>query len=60
MYKLSQRVDSGDSKNIEGQSAKIYFEELFQKGFNRNYENVYNACLDYGYTILRGQLQEVL
>lgn len=56
MYKLSQRVDSGDSKNIEGQSAKIYFEELFQKGFNRNYENVYNACLDYGYTILRGAI----
>lgn len=29
---------------------------MFQKGFNRNHENVYNACLDYGYIILRGAI----
>ncbi|MBQ9314298.1 MAG: type II CRISPR-associated endonuclease Cas1 [Clostridia bacterium] len=51
---LVSQVDSGDSKNIEGQAAKIYFESLFEKGFTRMYDNIFNACLDYGYTILRG------
>jgi len=53
---MVEEVDSGDSKNIEAQVAKIYFEALFQKGFNRNYDNVYNACLDYGYSIIRGAI----
>lgn len=33
LLKLVERVDSGDTQNIEGQAAKIYFEELFQKRF---------------------------
>lgn len=49
-------IDSGDSKNIEGQVAKIYFEGLFERGFNRNHDNIFNACLDYGYSILRGAI----
>ena len=57
---LMQNVDSGDSKNIEGQAAKIYFEELFGKNFNRNYDNIFNACLDYGYTILRGAIARTI
>lgn len=56
ILKKTQNIDSGDSKNIEGQVAKIYFEELFGKGFNRNHDNIFNACLDYGYTILRGAI----
>lgn len=56
LLKLVHLVDSGDTKNIEGQAAKIYFEELFTKGFTRTYDNIYNACLDYGYTILRGAI----
>ncbi len=56
ILKIAQKIDSGDSKNIEGQVAKIYFEELFSKGFNRNYDNIFNACLDYGYTIFRGAI----
>ena len=56
ILKMAQNIDSGDSKNIEGQVAKIYFEELFAKGFNRNHDNIFNACLDYGYTILRGAI----
>ena len=57
---LIAKVDSGDSKNIEGQAAKIYFESLFLKGFNRNYENIYNSCLDYGYSILRGSIARTI
>lgn len=29
---------------------------MFDKSFNRNYDNIFNACLDYGYTILRGAI----
>ncbi len=53
---MASKVDSGDTQNIEGQAAKIYFEAMFSKGFNRNYDNIYNACLDYGYSILRGAI----
>lgn len=56
LIKMSEKVDSGDTQNIEAQVAKIYFETLFNKNFNRNYENTYNACLDYGYSILRGAI----
>lgn len=60
LLKMLEDVDSGDTQNIEGQSAKIYFETLFRKGFNRNLENVYNACLDYGYSILRGAIARTI
>ncbi|MBO5143112.1 MAG: type II CRISPR-associated endonuclease Cas1 [Clostridia bacterium] len=56
LIKMAEKVDSGDTQNIEAQVAKIYFETLFNKNFNRNYENTYNACLDYGYSILRGAI----
>lgn len=56
MMKMVQNVDSGDPKNIEGQAAKLYFENLFARGFNRNHDNIFNACLDYGYTIIRGAI----
>lgn len=56
LLKMASNIDSGDSKNIEGQAAKIYFENLLKKDFNRNQDNIYNACLDYGYTILRGAI----
>lgn len=54
LLKMLGDVDSGDTKNIEGQAARFYFESLFGANFSRNMENIYNACLDYGYTILRG------
>lgn len=60
LLKLLENVDSGDTQNVEGQSAKIYFETLFKRGFNRNLENVYNACLDYGYSILRGAIARTI
>ncbi len=56
LLKMAEQVDSGDAQNVEGQAAKMYFEALFRKGFSRNAENVYNACLDYGYSIFRGAI----
>ena len=47
-------VKSGDADNREGIAARIYFQELFGKGFvrERSQEGI-NALLNYGYTILR-------
>ena len=56
LERMSEKVDSGDTLNIEAEVAKIYFETIYERNFNRNYENIYNACLDYGYSILRGAI----
>lgn len=54
LEKLSKQVDSGDTKNVEGRAAKLYFKELFGKDFIRHREDGINIALDYGYSILRG------
>ncbi|MBD5069411.1 MAG: type II CRISPR-associated endonuclease Cas1 [Lactobacillus sp.] len=41
-----------DETNREGHAAKVYFNTLFGKGFNRDIKNQINASLDYGYTLL--------
>jgi CRISPR-associated protein Cas1 len=61
---LAREVRSGDSTNREGLAASIYFEALFGGGFARlrqrqleaeedEYLRGINACLNYGYAILR-------
>lgn len=51
---LAQTVKSADSSNNESQGARIYFSNLFGSTFSRSSgEGDINACLDYGYTILR-------
>ena len=56
LKKLSQNVNSGDKENKEAIAAKEYFITLFGKDFNRNYENIYNTALNYGYSIIRGAI----
>lgn len=41
-----------DSTNREGQAAKIYFNALFVSDFTRTEDNLINAALNYGYTII--------
>ena len=41
-----------DETNREGHAAKVYFNALFGKKFNRDDENSINGALDYGYSIL--------
>ena len=53
-------VDSGDTKNREGLSAKMYFRELFGDKFKRFDDDVINAGLNYGYSILRSQISKTL
>lgn len=57
---LASRVNSGDSDNKEAIAAKGYFSSLFGKNFNREYDDIYNACLNYGYSIIRGAIARTI
>ena len=46
------QVEPGDPTNREGHAAKVYFNALFDDDFYRNSDDVRNAVLNYGYTIL--------
>lgn len=49
-----KRIKSGDSTNIEAQSASVYFKALFGSHFKRKDEDENtNALLNYAYTIIR-------
>lgn len=45
-------VKSGDTTNREAAAAVLYFPTLFGEGFNRDQDNVVNASLNYGYSVL--------
>lgn len=48
-----EQVEPGDATNREGLGAKVYFEALFNLGFNRhNPMDRRNIYLDYGYSII--------
>ncbi len=53
---ISKKVNSGDTDNKEAIAAKGYFSSLFGKNFNRNFDNIYNSSLNYGYSIIRGAI----
>lgn len=54
LLKLSSLVNSGDTENIEGRAAVIYWKHLFDKPFLRDRDEVdNNALLNYGYAVLR-------
>ncbi len=41
---------------LEAISAKVYFEKMFNKGFNRKDKNLINSSLNYGYSLLRSYI----
>lgn len=45
-------VDEGDTTNREGHSAKVYFNAMFGKEFNRDANIFINHALNYGYSII--------
>lgn len=57
---LSQKVNSGDTENKEAIAAKGYFPTLFGKNFNREFDNIYNVALNYGYSIIRGAIARTI
>lgn len=56
LQNLAQNVNSGDTKNKEAIAAKGYFPSLFGRSFNRNFDDICNTCLNYGYSIIRGAI----
>lgn len=59
---LASRVRSGDPENIEAQAARRYWSALFgEYDFRRHAEDDgINACLNYGYAVLRGIVSRAL
>lgn len=54
LIKIAEKVNSGDSTNLEGYAARLYFSELFESNFRRFDDDAENSALNYGYAILRG------
>lgn len=51
---LGRQVRSGDPDNREAQAARHYWPAMMGEGFRRDRGgDGYNACLNYGYTVLR-------
>lgn len=51
---MARRVRSGDPENLEAQAARLYWPALMGDGFKRDrLAGGVNACLNYGYTVLR-------
>lgn len=54
MTDIAKKVTSGDKTNCEAQAARIYWQNLFGKGFRRDPElEGINSFLNYAYAILR-------
>lgn len=49
-------VTPGDTTNREGHAAKVYFNSLFGTEFSRGQETFENACLNYGYALIRAKI----
>ena len=47
-----ENLETNDLTNREGHAAKVYFNAIFGKKFNRSDENAMNAALNYGYSII--------
>ena len=47
-----QQIAWNDETNREGQAAKVYFNALFGLDFTRTEDNLINAALNYGYSII--------
>lgn len=57
---MAKNVKSGDSTNREAYAANIYFKALFGKSFKRDNEDTINACLNFGYSVLRSFIARTL
>lgn len=56
----SNNVELGDITNREGHAAKIYFNNIYFKGFSREIDCDINSYLNYGYTILLSQFNRTI
>ena len=61
---LADQVRSGDPGNVEAQAARLYWSRVLGRGVGRQPAAGQligaNACLDYGYSVLRGHLMRAV
>lgn len=57
---LCKEILPGDKKNREAAAAKKYFSALFGCTFKRTDDDITNASLNYGYTIIRSSVAKTL
>jgi len=61
LVNLANKVNSGDTSNIEGQAARIYWKRLFGQTFYRQREGPPpNPSLNYGYSIVRAAIARAI
>jgi CRISPR-associated protein Cas1 len=60
LIRFSNEVVPGDLHNREGLAAKMFFKEIYGSGFIRMEDDVINAALNYGYTIIRSAVSKTL
>ena len=52
LHSYLSQIEPHDATNREGHAAKVYFNALFGMDFTRSEENITNAALNYGYSII--------
>jgi CRISPR-associated protein Cas1 len=61
LIRMSEEVKSGDSSNMEGQAARLYWPLLFGADFRRDPDLPgVNALLNYGYAVLRSSVARAI
>ena len=56
MQEFKENILLGDESNREGHVAKVYFNSIYGVGFSREDNTLPNICMNYGYSIIRGQI----
>lgn len=58
---MADEVQSGDTTNVEGQAARLYWENLLGKGFKRARGGAWpNPILNYGYMVVRATVARAI
>lgn len=60
LMEMTNKIQSGDTTNVESKAALFYFRNLFGRTFNRRIDCKENAALNYGYSIIRGMIARTL
>lgn len=60
LFGYADNVEPHDKSNKEGVSAKIYFQSIFGKTFNRDKECDINKYLNYGYSIILSSFNRII
>ncbi len=60
LSQLSRLIKDGDPDNREAHASRVYFPALFGSSFSRKKKTGINACLNYGYALIRARLAQYL